>query len=91
MSFRDWAVWQVDGPTIWVYLIVAQVFAIEYLTSAVSPIDSWRGQMITDHLRPLFGAAPIVWYLALGLWLWLGPHLLAPALESLIQKASGGG
>jgi hypothetical protein len=91
MSFRDWTVWQLDWPTVWVYAMGLQFFAYEYLTSYVSPIESWRGQMVTDHLRPLFGAAPLTLYVAFGVWLWLGPHLLAPALEAWIQRASGGG
>jgi hypothetical protein len=91
MSWRDWAVWNLDGPTIWVYLLLLQFAALEILTSGGSPIESWRDQMVTDHFRQVFHAAPITWYLGVALWLWLGPHFFWPALESWIARMVGGG
>lgn len=90
MPFRDWAVWQLDWPTLWVYFMLAQFFAYEWLTSGSSPLESWQGQMVTDHFRAVAGTAPVIWFIVLGLWLWIGPHILAPALEAwLIKKGYG--
>ena len=41
----------------------------------------WRGEELTAHLRPLFLEHPLTWFVALGLWLWLGAHFLFPSLE----------
>lgn len=90
MSFRDWAVWQLDVPTlIWLVWIVA-FFVMEWLTSGASPIDGWRDNMLTDHLRPLILSAPIIWFVVAGLLAWLPVHFLAPRLEAMILRFLGG-
>lgn len=89
MTSRDWAVWQLDWPTLWVYAIGLQFGLLEVLTSGVSPFESWRGQMVTDHLRVVFGGAPLLWFVGFGLWLWVGIHLLAPTLEAWIIRRTG--
>jgi hypothetical protein len=89
VSVRDWSVWGFDGPTIWVILWMLQFFAIEYLTSGASPIVSWRGQMVTDHWRPLVHAAPITWWIGFGVLRWLDLHFLWPAGEAMLKRFVG--
>lgn len=89
MSFRDWAVWRFDLPTLWVYFWMFQFVAIEYLTSQVSPVEDWQGQMVTDHWRVVLGSAPLLWFVGFGVWVWLGIHLLAPTLEAWIIRSTG--
>lgn len=45
----------------------------------------------TAHLRPVFLAFPVTWWLALGLWLWAGVHLLAPSVEQWLLDTVGRG
>jgi hypothetical protein len=47
-------------------------------------------EMLTDHLRPVFHAMPVIWFLGLGLWVWMGIHFLAPSLEGWLARAAGG-
>lgn len=79
----DWSAWELDWLTIWVSLWFLQFALIEVFGAS-------SDNMVTDHLRPVFHAAPVTWYLALGTWLWLGPHFLFPALEQRIQSIVGG-
>lgn len=88
-TWRQWVAWHWDWPTFLWLAWMAALLALEWLTSNVSPIESWRGNMLTEHLRPLFLSAPIVWWLAFGLWLWVGVHLLAPRLERWLIHAVG--
>lgn len=85
MSFLDWTPWDWDiwtaGWTVWaVFFFVWEV------------ASRWFGgkEMLTDHLRPVFLSAPVVWFIFLGIWLWLGIHLLAPTLEAWISRAAAG-
>lgn len=41
-------------------------------------MESATTHPLTAHLRPLFVNNPLTWFLALGLWLWLGAHFLLP-------------
>ena len=43
-------------------------------------------EMATDHLRPLFHAAPVTWWIAFGIWIWLGFHFLWPAGEAWLFR-----
>ena len=36
---------------------------------------------LTSHLRPIILSWPIIWFIMLGVWLWLGLHFMAPGLE----------
>jgi hypothetical protein len=85
-SFRDWTAWAWDGPTIFWVAWIAVFFVGEYFTSGVSPIPSWRDNMLTDHLRPVFLSAPITWFITLGLVVWLIFHFLIPSLEEGILR-----
>jgi hypothetical protein len=76
-----WSAWDLDHLTWgWIAWIVFFV-GWETYSLVVHP-----GQELTAHLRPLFNAAPVTWFLAFGLWLWIGIHFLSPALEHEILK-----
>lgn len=71
-----WKSWDWDYTTVgWIIFIIYFV-AWEAYTGI-----RYEGEMLTDHLRPIFHAAPITWWLTFGLWLWLGVHFLAPSWE----------
>jgi hypothetical protein len=71
-----WDVWKLDPPTwAWIGWLVAFV-VIEAWTLAAR-----NGQELTAHLRAIFLAFPLAWFLAIALWLWVGLHLLAPRWE----------
>lgn len=71
-----WRAWQLDHLT-WGWIVwIVFFFAWETYTLVRHP-----GQELTAHLRPLFLEHPLTWWLTLGLWLWLGVHMLAPAWE----------
>lgn len=86
MTLFSWRTWDLDLWTLgWIFFIVF-FFVWEYLSS------TYGGQeMLTDHLRPMFHAAPVTWYMAVGLWLWMGPHFLFPELEQFIANTVRGG
>jgi hypothetical protein len=74
---NGWNVWAIDGWTLgWITWIL---FFILWETLA---LRAGTGQELTQHLRPVFLSIPIAWWLAFGLWLWVGIHFLAPALET---------
>lgn len=83
--YRDWMPWDWDVWTIgWVAWM-----AFFFLWEVAS--RRWGGkEMLTDHLRPVFLSEPLVWFIAFGLWLWIGVHLLVPTLESWIVRAARG-
>lgn len=72
----SWAAWQLDAVT-WGWIFWLGWFV------ALETYALWNGDgdALTNHLRPVFLSFPVVWWIAAGLWLWLGVHLLAPALE----------
>lgn len=82
----SWDVWSLDHET-WGWIIFLLYFAAwETYTGVIG-----TGNMLTDHLRPVFLSAPPTYFLAVGLWLWLGVHFLAPTLEIWIVLRAGGG
>lgn len=71
MSGYSWGAWDLDHLT-WGWIAwIAFFFVWEFYALFVHP-----GEELTHHLRPLFVSMPLTWYLALGLWLWLGFHFL---------------
>ena len=68
----DWSAWRLDlftwGWIVWILFFFVWESAALYART---------GQELTEHLRPVFASQPVVWFLAVGLWLWLGVHLLA--------------
>jgi hypothetical protein len=38
------------------------------------------GQELTAHLRPMFQSNDLSWFIAAGLWVWLGWHFLVDGL-----------
>jgi len=81
----DWSVWTLDiwtkGWVLWIVFFVVW----ETLT-----LRAGTGQELTQHLRPIFLSVPVVWWVAVGLWLWIGVHLLAPSLEDWLLRAVRG-
>ena len=78
-----WRAWSFDGPTVawtvWiVYFLVLEAWAV---------VTTQPQHTLTHHLRPLFTEHPLTWFLALGLWLWIGVHFLAPPVERWIVDA----
>lgn len=72
-----WSAWRLDPPT-WAWIVwIAWFIGWETYGLAAGYEDT-----LTAHLRPLWLAQPLTWWLALGLWLWLGCHMLLPAGEA---------
>lgn len=72
-----WSAWGWDKFTAaWTLWLVAFVI-LEALALWLRP-----GQELTAHLRPVFLAHPLTWFVAFGMWMWLGVHFLAPSFES---------
>lgn len=84
MTLRDWTAWGLDFWT-WGWVAWLLFFVV---WETLSGVYGGR-EMLTDHLRPVIGAAPILWWTMFGLWLWLGVHLLAPAVEAWIARSVG--
>jgi len=81
----SWDTWQLDLFT-WLWIVWIAWFAIlETVTLATG-----SGNELTAHLRPLFLSMPLTWFLALGLWLWIGVHFLTPTIELWLSGAVGG-
>lgn len=72
----NWSAWKLDGWTVaWLAWIVF-FFALETWTLAARSHNE-----LTAHLRPLIQSAPPVWFIGLGLWLWLGLHFLIQGMD----------
>lgn len=80
--YFDWSSWELDWLTVWILVWMIQFALIEWFGAR-------NHNMVTDHLRPIFHAAPITWWVALGVWLWLGPHMLWPAAEEALRRTVG--
>lgn len=70
----SWDVWGMDmfttGWVVWIlFFAVWETWALIVGTN----------QELTEHLRPVFLSSPPTWFLAFGLWLWLGFHFLVEA------------
>lgn len=83
-----WYAWDWDVPTMIVLAAILGFFVYEYLTSDATPIPGWEGNMVTHHLQPVFDAAPILRWIGVGIWLWVGPHLLFPGIERWITNVA---
>ena len=82
----DWSVWQLD---VWTKGWIAWI--LFFIVWETLTLRAGTGQELTQHLRPIFLSVPVVWWIAVGLWLWAGVHLLAPALESALLRIVRGG
>ena len=83
----SWKSWDLDIWTVGWACFLLFFFVWEYLSGRFGD----GREMLTDHLRPVFDSAPVTWYMAMGLWLWLGPHFLFPSLERKIFEVISGG
>lgn len=70
------------GWTLWaVWFVVLETLAL---------LDPKAGDTLTEHVRPLFHAHPLLWFLAAGFVVWLAVHFLAPGLERWLAGTSEG-
>lgn len=70
-----WDSWKLDAFT-WGWIIWIAYFAIWETYTLV-----WhRGEELTAHLRPVFQTYDIVYFLVVGLYLWIGFHFLVDGL-----------
>lgn len=80
----DWSAWEWDWPTaLWIlwalYFVALETYGVWF---------DVRGTL-TWHLRPVFHAAPVTWYIGIAVWLWLGPHFFFPSLEVQLARLVG--
>lgn len=78
-TYVDWSVWKLDLFT-WLWLAwIVQFAVIEAVTLRWFP-----GHELTAHLRPVFLAFPVTYWMFFGLYIWLGLHFFAPAWETAL-------
>lgn len=81
MRLWSWGSWDFDLFTIgWALWLL---FFIGWETAAL--IQGTKEEL-TAHLRPIFLSQPLTWFLALGLWMWLGYHFLLEAGTPFIRE-----
>lgn len=69
-----WGAWDLDLST-WLWLAWMLWFAVQETIELAA-----RNEPLTAHLRPVFQADPITWFIGVGIWLWLGHHFLLEGL-----------
>lgn len=78
---NPWKAWDWDVTTMgWVLWIIAFVVLESYT------IVQGKGEELTNHLRPVFLEQTLTWWIALGAWIWLGLHFLAPRVERALRE-----
>ena len=70
----NWDAWRLDiftwGWIVWmVFFVVWETFGI------ITGVNN----TLTYHLRPLFRYASLLWFLGVGLWVWMGFHFFLEA------------
>lgn len=81
-TYASWRAWRLDAVTwawiVWIaYFVVLETYAL---------LNDARHDALTAHLRPLFIEHPLTWFLAAGLWLWLGFHFLVEAGHPFLRS-----
>lgn len=71
-----WYAWRWDAWTFAWSAWIVTFFVLETWTLAVRSHNE-----LTAHLRPVIQSAPPVWFIGLGLWLWLGQHFLVAGMD----------
>ena len=79
---NPWASWQNASGLTWAWVAWLLAFAVLEAIALIND-DRWT---LTYHLRPVFTEYGVTWFVALGLWLWLGVHFLAPSWEPRILE-----
>jgi len=69
-----WQAWRLDTFT-WGWIAFLSFFIIWETLAIMDDLE----HTLTHHLRPLFISQPITWFVALGLWVWMGYHFLLEA------------
>lgn len=81
MSVAPWTSWSWDWFTAgWAFWLL--FFAV---WETLGLMDNPQTDPLTAHLRPVFLNSPLTWFLALGLWLWVGYHFLIEAGNPITQ------
>ncbi len=70
-----WSAWQLDHIT-WGW-IAWMIFFFGWETYS---LVFHKGNELTAHLRPVFQTYDLIYFLAVGLWLWIGWHFLVDGL-----------
>lgn len=81
----SWQAWKLDGWT-WAWIF----WMVWFVGVETAALITGSKNELTEHLRPIFLSQPVVWFIAVGLWVWLGVHLLAPPLEAWLARMVGG-
>lgn len=69
-----WEVWGLDMFTIgWI------AWMLFFFIWEIWALIVGSNQELTEHLRPIFLSQSLAWFLAFGLWLWIGFHFLVEA------------
>lgn len=76
MTWGNWQSWGWDIPTAGWALWILYFVVWETWTGL-----SHEGEMLTNHLRPVFLTFPVLWWTSLGLAIWAIVHLWFPAWE----------
>ena len=67
----SWSAWRLDTFT-WGWIAWLLFFLVWETLGIINSSE----HTLTEHLRPLFISQSLTWFLASGLWLWLGYHFL---------------
>lgn len=77
-----WRAWAIDAHTIaWIGMLTWFAVWEGIALSHHEYLDTF-----TAHLRPIFISWPITWWMAIGLYVWMGVHLLVPSLETWLAE-----
>lgn len=77
--------WALDAPTWgWIFWLGWFLALESWALATAQPVHT-----LTFHLHPLFLTQPITWFLGVGLWLWIGVHIFAPAVEQWLIRSVG--
>lgn len=77
----NWTAWNLDVFT-WGWIVWMLFFVVwETAGIIVGPENT-----LTWHLRPLFVNQPLTWFMAFGLWLWIGFHFLLEVGNPLMGR-----
>lgn len=69
-----WSAWDIDLFTVgWI------IWMVFFLVWETVGIITGAENTLTYHLRPVFIFTPITWFVAVGLWLWMGFHFFIEA------------
>lgn len=78
----NWSAWDIDVFTIgWIVWIL--FFAVWETVGIMAGREA-----LTNHLRPVFIATPPVYFMTVGLWIWMGWHFFLEAGHPIVTLGS---